>query len=165
MVNRDIKVDPYSMELYEIQKEKRELKKREKELKTRQKAERHMGKWRALTELKQKFEKELKDSGYSYGVTLTKLAQMEEYYEYQNPKNTKQKASSDDVEWVKEYIKKNDAASLIEKARSTRYQTYLRTMRKPKVSKGETGQDSDSNSTSKNNSNTQSNRGGRGISH
>ena len=39
MVNRDVKVDPYSMELYEIQKEKRELKKREKELKTRQKAD------------------------------------------------------------------------------------------------------------------------------
>ena len=105
MSKLDIKVDPYSMELYEIAKEKKALAKRERDLKAKRKSEVHMTKWKALSELKRKFEKELKDSGHSYGVTLAKLAQMEEYYEYQNPKNTKQKSSSDDVEWVKEYIR------------------------------------------------------------
>ena len=59
---RDLSVDPYSMELEEIRKEKRDLAKREKDLRQRQKAEKHMAKWKALTELKQKFQQELKDS-------------------------------------------------------------------------------------------------------
>ena len=33
-----------------------------------------MTKWKALSELKRKFEKELKDSGHSYGVTLAKTS-------------------------------------------------------------------------------------------
>lgn len=147
MSKLDIKVDPYSMELYEIAKEKKALAKREKDLKAKRKSEVHMTKWKALSELKRKFEKELKDSGHSYGVTLAKLAQMEEYYEYQNPKNTKQKSSSDDVEWVKEYIKKNDVASLIEKARATRYQTYLRTMKKKNTSGPKSGGKKNGDST------------------
>jgi hypothetical protein len=159
---QNITVDPYSMELEQIRKEKRDLVKREKELKKRAQAEKHMEKWQALTALKQKFQQELKDSGHSYGMTLKKLADMEEYYEYQNPDNTKQKASDDDVKWVKEYIQKNDVASLIEKARATRYQTYMRTMKNKKKKQANP---SGSNGGASKPNTTPSIRGNRGISH
>lgn len=159
---QNITVDPYSMELEAIRKEKRDLVKREKELKKRVQAEKHMDKWEALTALKQKFQQELKDSGHSYGMTLKKLADMEEYYEYQNPDNTKQKASTKDVEWVINYTNNNDVAALIEKARATRYQTYMRTMKKKRKTKADTS--NANGSASKSNTGTTV-RGNRGISH
>lgn len=159
---QDISVDPYSMELEAIRKEKRDLVKREKEIKKRAQAEKHMAKWQALTALKRKFQKELRDSEHSYGMTLKKLADMDEYYEYQNPDNTKQKASTKDVEWVIKYTQKNDVAKLVEKARATRYQTYLRTMKKKRKTKANTS--NANGSASKSNTGTTV-RGNRGISH
>lgn len=156
-----IGVDPYTMDLEEIYKERRALRKREKEVKKRRKASQELTKWKALTELKRKFQQELKDSGHSYGVNLSKLSTMEEYYEYQNPNNTKQKALDDSVEWVKEYIKKKDKATLIQKAQDTRYQTYMRTMKKKKKKTANITSDKKSATDG---GDSQSGRGDRGIS-
>ena len=58
----------YQDEIAEIRKQQKQLAKREQELKLRKAAEKDMDKWKALTELKHRFQEELKESEYSVGM-------------------------------------------------------------------------------------------------
>ena len=151
----------YKDELAEIRKQQKELAKREKALKSRRVAEKDIDKWRALTELKHRFQKELKESDYSVGMNLSRLASMDDYYEYQNPKNPTQKSFSQDVAWVKNYTEKSDVAELIAKAQETRHQACMKAMKKGKKTASKTSSKSNDAGTS----NSQSKRASRGISH
>lgn len=151
----------YKEELAEIRKQQKALAKREAALKNRKVAEKDMDRWKALTELKHRFQKELKESDYSVGMNLSKLASMDDYYEYQNPKNPTQKSFSQDSAWVNNYTQKSDIAELIAKAQETRYQAYLRTMKKGKNTTSKTNQKPNDARVSAG----QSKRGSRGISH
>ena len=151
----------YKDELAAIRKQQKDLAKREKALKSRQVAEKDIDKWRALTELKHRFQKELKESDYSVGMNLSRLASMDDYYEYQNPKNPTQKSFSQDVAWVKNYTEKSDVAELIAKAQETRHQACMKAMKKGKKTASKTSSKSNDAGTS----NSQSKRASRGISH
>jgi len=151
----------YKDELADIRKQQKELAKREKALKGRQVAEKDMGKWKSLTEMKIRFQQELKASDYSVGMSLSKLASMDEYYEYQNPKNITQKSFSKDTAWVNNYTQKGDVADLIAKAQTTRHQAYMKAMNKSKKLDSKTNTKSNETGTSTN----QSKRSSRGISH
>jgi len=151
----------YKDELADIRKQQKELAKREKALKGRQVAEKDMGKWKALTEMKIRFQQELKASDYSVGMSLSKLASMDDYYEYQNPKNIIQKAFSKDTAWVNKYTQTGDVADLIAKAQATRHQAYMKAMNKSKKLDSKTNTKSNETETST----SQSKRSSRGISH
>ena len=151
----------YKDELADIRKQQKELAKREKALKGRQVAEKDMGKWKSLTEMKIRFQQELKASDYSVGMSLSKLASMDDYYEYQNPKNITQKSFSKDTAWVNNYTQKGDVADLIAKAQTTRHQAYMKAMNKSKKLDSKPNTKSNETGTSTN----QSKRSSRGISH
>tara|TARA_R110000796_G_scaffold31431_1_gene83352 strand:+ start:1248 stop:1709 length:462 start_codon:yes stop_codon:yes gene_type:complete len=151
----------YQDEIAEIRKQQKQLAKREQELKLRKAAEKDMDKWKALTELKHRFQEELKESEYSVGMNLSKLASMADYYEYQNPKNPTQKSFSKESTWVSNYSQRGDVADLIEKAKATRHQAYMKMMNKGKKAASKTKPKSNDIGAA----GGQSKRGSRGISH
>ena len=104
-------------ELKELQSTKRDADKRIKELKSVKISVQDVETWQKIQKLKDKMLKELKLIDGCKSWNLTKMMKTPTFFTYQNPNNTKEKASDDKAEWVVKYKKKNNSlAPLIEEA-------------------------------------------------
>jgi len=91
-------------------------------------------KWKDITDVKNKVFNTLKSAPATSGMSLKKILAMQDYYIYQNPKNTKQKATDKNADWVKDYLKKGGSeATLLDTANKSRPMAWKKMMGRKKT--------------------------------
>jgi len=92
-----------------------------KRIKEAQKMQQSINRWKEITDVKNDVINLIKKADSTRGFSLKKLMSMQEYYIYQNPKNTKQKGSDENADWVKKFISSGGKIStLIDTANKSR---------------------------------------------
>ena len=118
----------------QLKQSKRDIDKEIRRYQQAVKLKSQVDKWKDITEVKNKVLDTLKSNPKTSGMSLKKILAMQDYYIYQNPKNTKQKASDKSVQWVKDYLAKGgNEASLIDTANKTRPMAWKKMMGRKKT--------------------------------
>ena len=120
----DIQVTLESKSVKKIREYKqqiRDINKRIREVKLEEQIEDDIATWQKITKMKLDIQKQIKSVKGCSAWTITKFLKSPDYFEYQNPKNTKQKGSDDTADWVKKYLQSGGSkAELIARAREGR---------------------------------------------
>ena len=112
----------------------RDANKEIKQLKEVNKLKASVEKWKDITDVKNKVLGVIKQNESTKGFSLKKLMNMQEYYIYQNPKNTKQKGSDESADWVKKFTSSGgDIATLIDTANKSRPTAWKKLMGRKKT--------------------------------
>jgi len=95
-------------ELREMKKQnrskEREKQKRIKAQLERLKMDEDISAWKVITQVKDAIATQLGGNPLTKPYTIKNIAAIPDYYEYQNPKNAKQKSNSKDADWLKAFL-------------------------------------------------------------
>ena len=107
--------------LKDINQQIRDLEKMKKQIRLQELIEKDVKSWKKVTQLKKQTLAKLKEIDGCSSWTLTKLLKTMDYFEYQHPKHTKQKAETKNASWVEEYLKRGgEEATLLATAKKGR---------------------------------------------
>ena len=117
-------------EIQEVLAAQRDIKKRLKQLRQTEKLQDDFKTWRKMTELKEKIDKLIRQSGLPLRLqNLKKIAEFPKEYIYQHPKEPHKKSMDLDAEWVKSFLAKGgNENNLVAKANTTRLGVLRRAM-------------------------------------
>ena len=108
------KIREYRTQISDIQK-------KIKEVRLEEQIQEDIETWKKITKMKEDIQNKIKSIKGCSSWTITKFLKCPDYFEYQHPKNTKQKGSDDGAEWIAKYLKDGGSkAELIAKAREGR---------------------------------------------
>jgi hypothetical protein len=117
-------------EIEQVLAAQRDIKKRLRQLRQTEKLHDDFQTWRKMTELKEKIDKLIRQSGLPGRLqTLKKIAEFPKEYIYQHPNEPHKKSMTLDAPWVKSFLAKGgNENNLVSKADATRLGVLRRAM-------------------------------------
>ena len=139
--------DARQKRLSELRKQKRDIEKEIKATQNTSKMEKDFANQKSLTELKEKFEKELRNHPAGKNKTLKWLLNQPDYYHYARwTQNYSYKGNSLELDWVKKAmadgVSEQELIASANKMRENAWMRAERAKRKKRKSKGDSSNDS-----------------------